>query len=83
MGERRRARSLEESLAEPPAPSVPAEPAPEVEPERPKAPDPPVDLSASVRALEARQVQWIRQRERWRAKVTADEARASEDRRDP
>lgn len=81
MGERRRARSLEESLAEPPAPS--AEPAPEVDPERPKAPDPPVDLSASVRALEARQVQWIRQRERWRAKVTADEARASEGRRAP
>lgn len=79
MTERRRVRSLEESLAEPPPDSEPAEPAaePEVEPERPPAPEPPVDLSASIRALETRQVRWIRQRERWRSKVAEEEARAS------
>lgn len=81
MAERRRVRSLEESVAEPPPPPAPVDPAPVAEPERPKEPAPPVDLSASTRALETRQIRWIRQRERWRSKVAAEEARAADDRR--
>jgi hypothetical protein len=67
MAERKRVRSLEESLAPPAEPEPPSPPEPEELPEAvAPSPAPPVDLSASVRRLEARQARWIRQRERWR-----------------
>jgi hypothetical protein len=87
MADRKRVRSLEESLAPPPDPEPPsppeppagsgaADPADGTEP-KPSPAVTPVDLSASIRRLEARQARWIRQRERWRKRPEAEPAAPS------
>jgi hypothetical protein len=90
-----RTRRLDEPEPPPPTPAANAlsesalearalEPPSERPPEE-AAPRPPLDLEESRRALEARKVEWLKFRERWRRvrNATAGEPEGSEPRTEP